>query len=143
MPRIWDVVMPLIWEDSQFGRITVPVGFRTDLASVPPAVRDIPAFDPNGPSRKPAVLHDWCYCWQGMDRDRCDALLAAALVSVGISAGVAEIYRLAVHDFGERFYHQRIGGPFTTDFDTVEHYQQWHASLSTTFKVDTGEQLYG
>jgi hypothetical protein len=40
--------------------VSVPQGFKTDLASVPWVLRWL--FPPAGPWAKAAVLHDWGYC---------------------------------------------------------------------------------
>lgn len=100
-PDEWTVRAPLIWSDPIFGHIEVPVGFQTDLASIPRALRGLEAFDPNGISRRPAVTHDWLY---GGDRSHgkgfADSFLRAALKVEGMAPELAEVYYLAVHDFG-------------------------------------------
>jgi len=58
---IWSVGAPLVWCDPTYGRLEVPVGFKTDLASIPRLFRNLAPFDPNGASRRPAVLHDYLY----------------------------------------------------------------------------------
>lgn len=100
-PDNWTVRAPLIWSDPIYGAITVPVGFSSDLASIPRALRSLEAFDPNGISRRPAVTHDWLY---GGDRSRgkewADAFLRAALLAEGMGEDLAYTYWLAVHEFG-------------------------------------------
>ena len=54
-PDMWQVVTPLTWKDYDFGTLTVPAGFETDLASTPFHIAD------NGPARRPAAVHDWLY----------------------------------------------------------------------------------
>lgn len=132
-PRMWIVAEPLVWEDARFGRVTAPIGFRTDLASVPPILRDIPALDPNGMSRKPATLHDWNYTWQGLDKDHADELLRQSLLSVGVSPRVADIFYNGVREFGLAAWNGNISGPNASNFDTLEHLHQWEASLSPSF----------
>ena len=44
--------------------LTVPVGFVTDLASIPPALQSF--IQQNGPSLLPAVVHDYLY-WKQTD----------------------------------------------------------------------------
>lgn len=100
-PDHWAVRAPLIWSDPVFGEITVPVGFSSDLASIPRALRGLEAFDPNGISRRPAVTHDWLY---GGDRshgkDWADSFLKAALEAEGMGRELAYAYWLAVHECG-------------------------------------------
>ena len=134
-PRMWVVLEPLVWEDAQFGRITVPVGFLTDFASVPPIVRDIPTFDPNGASRKAAALHDWNYTWHGLDKDHADELLRQSLLVSGISRLTADVFYDAVQEFGLPAWNAHIGGPAQDRFDTAENFHQWLASASPVFST--------
>jgi hypothetical protein len=84
-----------------FGSITVPVGFETDLASIPRALRGLEDFDPDGISRRPAAMHDWLY---GGDRSHgkawADAFLRVALIAEGMAPDLAFTWWLAVHEFG-------------------------------------------
>ena len=41
--------------------VTVPKGFRTDLASIPRLIDDWFGLNPSGRLAKAAVLHDWLY----------------------------------------------------------------------------------
>lgn len=100
-PDNWIVWAPLVWESRYLGRITIPVGALTDLASIPRLLRNIPFLDPNGRSRRPAVLHDYLY--RGGDRFRlqmtrakADRLLRYALRAEGCSRWVAAVYWLGV-----------------------------------------------
>lgn len=102
-PDFWVVGRPLEWSDPVYGRLVAPVGFRTDLASIPRAFRNLPAFDPNGASRRPAVLHDWLYSSRAgyrYGRDFADSFLRAALLAEGASIWTARAFYYAV----------RIGG---------------------------------
>src|SRR5579864_3687243 len=79
-PDMWQVVTPLTWKDYDFGTLTVPAGFETDLASTPFHIAD------NGPARRPAAVHDWLY---GSNEGRvfgkafADRFLRAALLAEG------------------------------------------------------------
>ena len=77
-PGEWILLAPLIWFDGHV-KIVVPRRFITDLASIPKVFRI--TLDRNGPSRKAAVLHDWLYCTQPMDRAAADLLFLQALAS--------------------------------------------------------------
>lgn len=115
-PDFWTVRRPLVWEAPVYGsdirlilsdryfRITVPEGFRTDLASVPRFLRDRKAFDVNGKSRRPAVLHDWLYATGLGGKGFADRTFHAALLAEGVSRIDAWTTYQAVNWFG--------GGPY-------------------------------
>lgn len=94
-PDEWVVTDPLIWLEPGRPRIIVPAGTTTDLASIPRALRNLRALDPNGKSRRPAVLHDWLY--QNAPkapeaRAVADELLFRALLAEGTSRGAARAF---------------------------------------------------
>lgn len=99
-PDLWAFAAPLVWCDPVYGRLEVPIGFVTDLASYPRILRNIPAFDPNGPSRKPAGVHDWLYgsaAGRRYGKQFADLFLRDACVTVGISPAVAGMIYYGVH----------------------------------------------
>lgn len=53
----WLVLAPLIWTGTKGDTFTVPVGFRTDFATVPRFLHWI--VSPYGAYTRAAVLHDW------------------------------------------------------------------------------------
>ncbi len=82
-PGQWQVVFPLRWDDGRH-RHVVPVGFTTDLASIPRPFRNI--LNINGRSRRAAVLHDWLYAGQQcVTRADADQLFLDAMKSDGVS----------------------------------------------------------
>lgn len=102
-PDYWRLEAPLIWSDPIHGRLMAPAGFETDLASIPRLFRNLPSFDPNGPSRRPAVMHDWLYSSRAgyrLGRDFADDFLRAALLAEGAGVWTVRAFYLAV----------RIGG---------------------------------
>ncbi len=103
-PGRWLVRRPLIWEDPKRGRIIVPDGFSTDLASIPKAVRCLPGLDPNGCSRRPGVLHDWLYSESFYARKLADQLLLSALRADGTPLIPAVLIYLSVRAFGWIFW---------------------------------------
>jgi hypothetical protein len=117
----WVVRAPLIWCNAEFGRIAVPVGFRTDLASIPRALRNLPAFDPNGLSRRPAVVHDWLYAHQTHPKDFADRFLRTAMLAEGAVHADAEAFYEAVHLFGTDAWHtdgaRTLAASFATQAD--------------------------
>jgi len=128
-PHVWVVWENCVWEDAVFGRITLPIGFKTDLASTPQFVRASAQFDPTGLSRLPAAFHDGAYArlW-GWTKDKADLFLRAALIVQGATPEVAEMYYQAVNLFGAQAWADDAGALQTRDFDTVAHYQAWAAS---------------
>ena len=90
--RNWIVREPLTYkvgisQDS----ITVPVGFVTDLASIPPALQSF--IQQNGPYLLPAVVHDYLYWKQTCTRDQSDQILLLAM----IEHAVPEAQRFAIY----------------------------------------------
>lgn len=98
-PDIWIVYAPLVWTNPT-GDITVPVGFKTDLASIPRLLRNIPNLDPCGLSRRAAVLHDYLYTLKTVSKDQADSLLYQALRAESVDVLAAQAFYDAVHMFG-------------------------------------------
>lgn len=102
-PDMWRVVSPLVWSDPLRGCIVVPADFPTDLASIPRAFRNLPWLDPDGPSRRPAVMHDWFYgsrSGRRWGKDFADAFLKEALLVEGCGSASAALIYNGVHWFG-------------------------------------------
>lgn len=95
-PDYWILGAALIWVD-RGNTITVPAGFMTDLASIPRLLRNLPDLDPDGLSRRPAVLHDFLYATQPCDRETADRTLQTALLCEGASRFAAWVYYMGVH----------------------------------------------
>lgn len=89
-PNMWSVDAPLIWFDERHGKITVPAGEMTDLASIPRLFQNI--LNVNGYARRPAVLHDFLYRYSRTDagkvltRSECDGIFLTALEIEGSGA---------------------------------------------------------
>lgn len=123
-PNIWAVASPLVWQDAQ-GAIAVPVGFLTDLASIPDVLKNIPWLDVNGVSRSPAVLHDWLYRTHQFSRADSDSMLRAALLSRGASKAQAWAFYTGVRIGGGGPYASYPNGPTAADFDTQKNFEAW------------------
>jgi hypothetical protein len=96
---LWTLLAPLAYDSDLLGRIvTVPAGFVTDFASVP----RLPIFylAEGGKGNKAAVVHDWLYSSQAVDRKTADQVLREALICSGYSRATAAVFYAAV----------RIGG---------------------------------
>lgn len=112
-PGQWIVRRPLVWAicanmDNARGccLIIVPPGFVTDLASVPRFLRDRKAFDVNGASRRPAVLHDYLYATGMLGKEEADNIFRQALRAEGVGAVTAWAFYQAVHWFGGAPYRE-------------------------------------
>lgn len=75
-PGRWVLIEDLIWH-SDTERYLVPKGFQTDLASIPRVFRWL--LNQNGSSRRPAVLHDYLYTTQPIERSEADSIFRRAL----------------------------------------------------------------
>src|SRR5450755_4492551 len=113
---MWIVMAPLVWQ-GVFGPITVPIGFRSDLASIPVSFRALKQFDVGGVSRKPALLHDWLYAWRGIGKDNADELLRLALIAEGASDFAAQTFYLGVHVFAQAAWDDDAEALEARDFD--------------------------
>ena len=68
---------------------------------MPDIARALPDFNPNGLSRRPAVVHDWLYTNKPVPRQVADEFLREALVYEGMPRSIADVYYEAVRMFGE------------------------------------------
>jgi hypothetical protein len=125
-PGMWIIWQECVWEDPMFGRITLPIGFRTDLASTPQFMRASAEFDPTGVSRLPAAFHDGAYArlW-GWTKDKADLFLRSALIVAGAKPELAEMYYQGVNLFGAASWLSDEGALEARDFDTQAHYEAW------------------
>lgn len=73
---------PLSYRTDAGRIITVPMGFVTDLASIPRIFRTF--FTGHGKSRKPAVIHDYLYSLYH-PRKRADKIFLEALKASGMN----------------------------------------------------------
>jgi hypothetical protein len=65
-------------------RITAPRGFVTDLASVPSAFWSI--LPPVARYSYPAIIHDYLYWFQPMEKAKADNILKQAMQDLGVSS---------------------------------------------------------
>lgn len=77
--RNWIVKQPLKYRVGiSHDSVVVPLGFVTDLASIPPALQSI--IQQNGPYLLPAVVHDYLYWMQACTRNQADRILLLAMI---------------------------------------------------------------
>lgn len=102
----WTLLQPYSRETS-LGTITVPAGFRTDLASVPWQVwRRYPKFGRWTPA---AIVHDFLYRTRptGVRRWQADAAFRDLLRRDGVRYGDVAMMHAAVREFGGRAWNAR------------------------------------
>lgn len=102
--------------------VGVPKGFITDLASLPPVVKQIvrryfKKFDKR--TQRPAVVHDWLYCSRLLKRSEADAIFREALILCGVSGPTAWAMWAAVRTCGWLYYNKRRKMPLGA-YDFVE-----------------------
>ena len=104
----WTLAQDYVRETS-IGTITVPAGFKTDLASVPNQVwRTFPKFSKWTGA---AVVHDFLYRTQpdGISRSAADQIFRDLMKADGVTYGTVRLFYRMVVEFGGRAWdgHQR------------------------------------
>lgn len=74
--------------------ITVPVGFKTDLASVPRLFQNI--FPSDGKYKECAVVHDYLLSDGALERRKADKIFYLLMIDNGIKPLTARVLYLAV-----------------------------------------------
>lgn len=125
-PCQWIVAEPLVWEDAVYGRLVIPAGFRTDLASTPFHIDD------DGASRRGAAMHDALYkLGRRLGKPFADAFLRDAIKAEGGGRMRAQAYYYAVRWFGLSSW-ASDGRPVTiADFETPAALRAWIDSDKT------------
>ena len=96
------LVAPLVYLSDIAGRIEVPIGFETDLASVP---RLPLTFAVAGDTaHEAAVVHDYLYSEKKISRSKADAVFEEAMNVLGISWWKRKLMWSAVRAFGWSHY---------------------------------------
>ena len=88
------LVRPLTWKLSNNKTISVPVGFTTDLASVPRGFRWL--ITGHSHTRKPAVVHDYLYAKGYTTRKEADLLFRKGMRDTNTPAWKREAAYLGV-----------------------------------------------
>lgn len=82
--------------------IIVPIGFVTDLASIPRLFWNI--LPPDGEYAKATIIHDYLYTTKMFERKICDEILYEAMTALDVSTWKKKIIYGAVRLFGWRSY---------------------------------------
>lgn len=77
-----EILTDLIYNDERLGKIIVPKGFMSDLASIPGPVQNI--ISKVGPYDGAAIVHDWLYCVQIFDRCSVDNIFLRLMKLSGV-----------------------------------------------------------
>jgi Protein of unknown function (DUF1353) len=102
---VWTLVAPLEYQSEAGPIYSVPIGFKTDFASVPRIPFIFEAFGDK--ANLSSTLHDFLYSKQSdnlnppIDRQQADSLLREATIAQGCSEAVAEALYLGVRAGGE------------------------------------------
>jgi len=101
-----ELVEPLVYISGTGERFEIPAGFKTDYASIPKIFRNI--YEPSGPARFPAILHDYLYQKLGAgphykNRKQSDDLFLEAMQLVGVDLLQRRLIYQAVRTFGWAF----------------------------------------
>jgi hypothetical protein len=93
--------------------VTVPVGFVTDMASIPPSLQSI--IQQNGRYLLPAVVHDYLYWKQTCTRAQADGIMRLAMIEQNVSI----VHRAPIYDV------LRLAGGFAWDGNATERKAGW------------------
>lgn len=94
------LVEPLSWSIGNSSEvITVPSGFVTDLASIPPILH--PIIHKLGRHNRPTVIHDYLYWTQTCTRDQADNLLMIAMKEMKVKKSRRKAIYQGVHLGGQ------------------------------------------
>ena len=108
--RNWKVVEEFYYYlDDEYGeRITVPKGFITDFASIPPIFWSIlPSI---GKYTKASVIHDYLYQTREKSRKESDDIFYDGMLILGTKKWKAKIMHKSVRLFGWTIYYKPFGG---------------------------------
>jgi hypothetical protein len=85
-------------EESPLHTFRVPVGYETDLATIPFPVNIV--FKPNGPWAKAAVIHDFIYTdYPEVSKVVADSIFLEAMLVLNINVLIAYIFYFAVRAY--------------------------------------------
>lgn len=104
--RPWEVIGDHLFSTGHV-TVTVPHGFRTDLASIPNALAFL--YDPAGRHQQAAVFHDYLYATRKVRRFEADAIFRVAMIDSGVAKWRALTMYYAVRMFGWLAWGKRNG----------------------------------
>jgi hypothetical protein len=104
----WILTKPLIYSSSVYGSFIVPIGFETDLASVPrvPFIYELWGMR----AHREAVLHDFLYCYDCQDNvslSTANNIFLEAMKSRKVKWWIRYPMYYGVCLIGWKFFHKR------------------------------------
>lgn len=96
---VWELNEPLEYHARDGRRFTVPIGVRTDFATVPRLPVTYAVF--GDCAHRPAVLHDYLIDQDIVIRQEADALFLEAMLATGMTAWKASVMHQAVRAYTE------------------------------------------
>jgi len=102
--KYWKTTKELIYVTTLENRITIPVGFETDGASIPRALWSVIGHPFNGKHVRAATLHDYLYRTQKFSKAKCDKLFLEAMDADDVSWLRRHLMYWGVKFFGSAAY---------------------------------------
>ncbi len=95
---------PRFTEARKLSNVTVPKGFVTDLASIPPMFYSF--LRPDGEYAYAAIIHDYLYWEQNVSIDTANGILKAAMQDLKVDPFKVEAIYSAVSWGGQKYWDQ-------------------------------------
>ena len=117
----WAVRKEFSYEVGHLGsgdKITVPVGFITDLVSTPKPLWSI--LPPFGRYLSSAIIHDYLYFSHDRNKKESDEIFYEGMIVLGVSKWKANLIYQAVRIFGSSSYKKPSGYRLETTDEYVE-----------------------
>ena len=92
-------------------RLVIPPGFRCDLSSIPSWLRWVPGFAVSGLNARAALIHDFLYAVQIVDREIADAIFLSVMKADGVGWFARTAMYLAVRAFGGTAWRENRSDP--------------------------------
>lgn len=99
----WEVVQEISTTYLNFP-VTVPVGFKSDLASIPRVFWSI--YPPFGKYNGAVIIHDYLYTTKILPRNLSDDILFEQMKSDGVDTFTCVLFYITVRIFGGKRYHK-------------------------------------
>jgi len=100
---IYFLISPIGWRpnsgQTNYLPVTVPIGFVTDLTSIPRVFWS--ALRPDGDYAYAAIVHDFLYWEQARPREEADVIFKLAMEDLDVRPEVVALIYEAVHRFGD------------------------------------------
>jgi len=108
--RPFEVASEVIYTNAVI-RLVIPPGFRCDLASIPRWLLWMPGLNVSGRNARAALIHDFLYDRQIVDREIADALFLSVMKADGVGWFARSAMYLAVRAFGGTAWRENRSDP--------------------------------